>query len=56
MILGDHDRRKVEAGQETRTIARVFIRPDFVKKTFNNDIALLRLNREVRLNFFFKLK
>ena len=25
----------------------MFIRPDFVKRTFNNDIALIKLNREV---------
>ena len=48
LILGDHDRRHTEDAQETLTIAQVFIRPDFVKKTFNNDLALIKLNREVR--------
>ena len=37
LILGDHDRRHTEPAQETLTIERVFIRPDFVKKTFNKD-------------------
>ena len=31
-----------------RLIDRVFIHPNFVKKTFNNDIALIKLNRPVR--------
>ena len=48
LILGDHDRRHTEPAQETLTIETVFIRPDFVKKTFNNDLALIKLNREVR--------
>lgn len=47
LILGDHDRRSVEEAQETRTIEQVFIMNGFVKKTFNNDIALIKLNREV---------
>ena len=49
MILGDHDRRNTEAAQITLTIERVFIRQDFVKKTFNNDIALIKLNRDVQI-------
>ena len=48
LILGDHDRRHTDPAQETLTIETVFIRPDFVKKTFNNDLALIKLNREVR--------
>ena len=47
LVIGDHDRRKQETFQEIRTIDKVFIRPDFVKRTFNNDIALLKLNRKV---------
>ena len=47
LIIGDHDRKKQEPHQQLRTISKVFIRPDFVKRTFNNDIALIKLNREV---------
>jgi len=50
LILGDHDRRHTEDAQETLTIDQVFIRPDFVKKTFNNDLALIKLNREVQFS------
>ena len=50
LVIGDHDRRKQETFQEIRTIDKVFIRPDFVKRTFNNDIALLKLNRKVNKN------
>lgn len=46
-MIGDHDRRQTEQFQETRTIEKVFIRNDFVKRTFNNDIALIKLTREV---------
>jgi len=47
LIIGDHDRTIHESRQETRYIRQVFIRPDFEKKTFNNDIALIKLDREV---------
>ena len=30
-----------------RTVDRVFIHAQFVKKTFNNDIALIKLNQPV---------
>ena len=55
LILGDHDRRHTEPAQETLTIETVFIRPDFVKKTFNNDLALIKLNREVRKRNMFQV-
>jgi len=54
LIIGDHDRRKTEPHQITRTIAKVFIRDDFVKRTFNNDIALIKLNREIEFNDFIR--
>jgi len=50
LILGDHDRRHDDQDQQTLTIERVFIRQDFVKKTFNNDIALIKLNRDVQFS------
>ena len=50
LILGDHDRRHDDQDQQTLTIEKVFIRQDFVKKTFNNDIALIKLNRDVGIN------
>ena len=56
LILGDHDRRHTEPAQETLTIETVFIRPDFVKKTFNNDLALIKLNREVGRRIIFKVQ
>jgi hypothetical protein len=55
LILGDHDRRHTDPAQETLTIETVFIRPDFVKKTFNNDLALIKLNREVRKGILFQV-
>jgi len=54
LIIGDHDRKKQEPHQQLRTISKVFIRPDFVKRTFNNDIALIKLNREVEFNDFIR--
>jgi len=54
LILGDHDRRENEPAQETRTIEEIFIRQNFVKKTFNNDIALLKLNREVTFSQYIR--
>jgi hypothetical protein len=56
LILGDHDRRHTEPAQETLTIETVFIRPDFVKKTFNNDLALIKLNREVERSIIFQVQ
>jgi hypothetical protein len=56
LILGDHDRRHTEPAQETVTIETVFIRPDFVKKTFNNDLALIKLNREVGRRIIFQVQ
>lgn len=50
LILGDHNRRIKSAHQVTRTIDRVFLHEGFVKKTFNNDIALIRLNAEVEFS------
>ena len=47
LVIGDHNRKQNEKFQETRTIEKVFIRTDFVKRTFNNDIALIKLKREV---------
>ena len=47
LVIGDHNRKQEERFQETRTIEKVFIRTDFVKRTFNNDIALIKLKREV---------
>jgi len=47
LILGDHDRRHNEAHQELRFIEKVFINPHFVKKTFNNDIALIKMKSKV---------
>ena len=49
LVIGDYDRRQTEQFQETRTIEKVFIRNDFVKRTFNNDIALIKLKREVSM-------
>jgi hypothetical protein len=55
LILGDHDRRHTDPAQEKLTIETVFIRPDFVKKTFNNDLALIKLNREVERSIIFQV-
>jgi len=54
LVIGDHDRRKQEPFQEIRTIHKVFIRPDFVKRTFNNDIALIKINREIEFNDYIR--
>jgi len=43
LILGDHDRRKKTEFKITRLVGEVFLRPDFEKKTFNNDLALVKL-------------
>jgi len=50
LVIGDHNRKRDEKFQETRTIEKVFIRTDFVKRTFNNDIALIKLKREIIFN------
>jgi len=54
LILGDHDRRRDEAHQQQRLIERVFIHPNFVKKTFNNDIALVKMRSEVEFSDFIR--
>jgi len=50
IVLGDHDRRRKSQVQVTRTIERVFIHAQFVKKTFNNDIALIKLSQPVKFS------
>jgi len=54
LILGDHDRRRNSGNQVTRLIDRVFIHPNFVKKTFNNDIALIKMNRPVEYSAYIR--
>ena len=52
LVIGDHDRKKTEQFQEVHTIEKILIRNDFVKRTFNNDIALIKLKREIVFNDF----
>jgi len=54
LILGDHDRRHDEAHQQLKLIEKVFIHPHFVKKTFNNDIALIKIKGEVDFSDFIR--
>ena len=49
VVLGDHNNRdKVkEEGEEEREVARIVIHPLYQHNNYNNDIALLRLNKPV---------
>jgi len=54
LVLGDHDRRHQEEDQQQRLIEKVFLNPHFVKKTFNNDIALIKMKGEVEFSDFIR--
>ncbi|XP_023337337.1 trypsin-1 [Eurytemora carolleeae] len=47
LVLGDHDRNLRGPGQTYRTVANTFIHDNFEKKTFNNDIALIKMNSPI---------
>jgi len=54
LIIGDHDRRQLSPHQQTRYINRVTIHPQFVKRTFNNDIALILMDRPVHFTEYIR--
>lgn len=54
LIIGDHDRNRKSSVQEVRYISQVHIHPGFEKRTFNNDLALILMDREVRFSAYIR--
>jgi len=54
LTLGDHNRGTRSQQQQLKLIEKVFVHPHFVKKTFNNDIALIKMRGEVEFNDFIR--
>lgn len=51
IVLGEHDRNDTEESQvQYRKIASFERHPDFQRSTFNNDIAVLRMDKPIRFN------
>ncbi len=46
---GEHDRRYKEGSEQVFKAARVIMHPHYNSRTFDNDIALIKLNRPARL-------
>lgn len=47
LVIGDHDRSHFSKHQTTRRISHIHLHKEFDQDTFNNDIALLRMNKPV---------
>lgn len=54
LVIGDHDRRSLSSVQQTRYVGQVHIHPGFEKRTFNNDIALIMMDREVQFSGYIR--
>lgn len=50
VVLGDHDRNKVEGTEQTFKVLRIVRNPSYNPSTKDSDIALLQLNQEATLN------
>lgn len=50
VVLSDHDRNSVERVIITRRVAALFQHKDFNKDTYNNDIAIMELDRPVQFS------
>lgn len=51
LVFGEHDRNQTDESQtQYRKIESFVKHPQFQRATFNNDIAVLRLDRPIRFN------
>ena len=50
MVVGEFDRNKIEANEAIYDILDVIIHPGYERRTVNNDIALLRIESNIRFN------
>ncbi|XP_033114707.1 anionic trypsin-2-like isoform X2 [Anneissia japonica] len=48
ITIGDYDVRYKDPDEEILNVSRIITHPEFEKKTFNNDIALIRLSSKIR--------
>ncbi|XP_056612601.1 chymotrypsin-like protease CTRL-1 isoform X2 [Triplophysa dalaica] len=49
VVLGEFDRGSDDKAVQIKTIAKVIVNPNFSKKNFSNDVALLRLSSPVQI-------
>ena len=47
VVLGDHNNEEEDEGEEQRLVDQVVLHPKYSHATYNNDLALLRLQRPV---------
>ena len=52
--VGDHHRLDLDLPEMETWIAKLIIHPGFVRATFNNDIALLKLGDKVKLSEYIR--
>ncbi|RMX42177.1 hypothetical protein pdam_00009414, partial [Pocillopora damicornis] len=49
VTVGDHNLRKDEKSQSEMAVKKIFVHQDYVDNKITNDIALVKLNEEVKL-------
>ena len=49
MTVGDHHLRRDEKSQSEVAVKKIFVHQDYVDNKITNDIALVKLNEEVKL-------
>ena len=47
VVLGDHNSEEEDEGEEQRLVNQVVLHPKYSHSNYNNDLALLRLQRPV---------
>ena len=47
VVLGDHNNEEKDEGEEQRLVDQVVLHPKYSHSNYNNDLALLRLQRPV---------
>ena len=47
VVLGDHNNKEKDEGEEQRLVDQVVLHPKYSHANYNNDLALLRLQRPV---------
>jgi len=48
VYLGDYDARTQDSGEERAEVSRYINHPQFIKNTYDNDLSLIFLNRDIR--------
>merc|ERR1719315_246852 len=52
IVAGEHKLRKTEGSEQTVRIGRVYVHPKYNRRTMLNDIALLKLSQDLRLDSY----